>query len=131
MSITSDLGSLNWNDWLRAIFSAAISAAASVITANPLASALGAPQFTPRQLGVMAASAALVAVAGILRKSPLPDRKTAIALLPGVHTMGDVEQIASATAPGVTPTPAVAAAILGKPVPQTAPVAEAPVTPPA
>ncbi len=73
---------------------------------------LGAQQFTPRQLGIMALSAAIVAVAGILRKSPLPDRAIAVALLPGVHTPEQVAEVLKATAPGTIPTPEVAKAIL-------------------
>lgn len=113
MSIASDLASLSWGAWLKGILSAAISAAATVITANPIAAVLGATQFTPRQLGIMAGSAALVAVANFLRTSPFPTQREAIALLAGVHTAAQVDKIVAGTAPGVVPTPEVAAAILG------------------
>lgn len=109
---------LKWGDWLYTLIGAGIAAAAQVIFTNPIASILGAPQFTPRQLGIMAASSAIVAMAGILRKSPLPDRRVDIALLSGVHTVEEVNQIAKATAPGTVPTSEVAAAILEKSVPQ-------------
>lgn len=115
-----DLASLNWNDWLYMIFSTAISAAMTVIAANPLATVLGAQAFTPRQLLIMAGSAAIVAVAGKLQKSPLPSRAMQIALTPGVHTKEEVEKILKATAPGEVPTKEVAAAILNKPVPPDA-----------
>jgi len=115
MSLVRDMASLKWGEWLYTLFAAGISAAASTVAANPIAYIFGAQQFTPRQLLIMALSSALVAMAGILRKSPLPDRAIAIALLPGVHTPEEVEKIASVTAPGVTPTAAVAAAILDKP----------------
>lgn len=112
--ILSDLSSLGWESWLRSLFAAGISAATGTIAANPLAAVFGTQQFTGRQLAIMAASSAIVAMAGILKKSPLPDRKIAIALLPGVHTTEQVEQIAQATT-GAVPTAEVAAAILNPP----------------
>lgn len=121
MTILSDLSSLGWGPWLRTLFGAGISAAATVIAANPLASVVSAQQFTPRQLGIMAASAAIVAMAAVLRKSPLPDRSVAVALLPGVHTTADVEKVVAGTAPGTVVTPEVAAAILNPSTPVTDP----------
>lgn len=115
------LGELKWSEWLYSLLAAGISAAAATITANPIAQVFGAHQFTARQLGVMALSSAVVAMAAVLRKSPLPDRKVAIALLAGVHTEAEVNQIVAATAPGTVPTQAVAAAILGKPPKPEAP----------
>ena len=106
---------LKWSEWVYTLIAAAISAAASTVVANPLASAIGAQQFTPRQLGILALSSAIIAVAGILRKSPLPDRAVAVALLPGVHTTEDVGKVLSATASGTVPSPEVAAAILAEP----------------
>ena len=126
MPLPFGLSELNWRDWIRSLLSAGISAAASTIAANPIAQILGANQFTPRQLGVMAVSSAVVAMAAVLRKSPLPDRKVAIALLAGVHTEAEVNKIVEATAPGTVPTQAVAAAILGKPAKAEAPAPEAP-----
>lgn len=117
MSLFSDLGSLKWGDWFYTLLSAGIGAAATTLAANPIANLAGAPDFTPRQLIILACSSAVVAMAGVLRKSPLPDRAVAIALLQGVHTPAQVEQIASATAPGVVPSAAVAAAILATPPP--------------
>lgn len=76
MGFVNDLSGLKWADWLYTLLSAGISAAATSIAANPIATAIGASQFTPRQLVIMAASSAIVAIAGILRKSPLPDRST-------------------------------------------------------
>ena len=114
MPLPFRLSDLNWRDWIRSLLSAGISATASTITANPIASMLGAHPFTARQLGVMSLSSAVVAMAAVLRKSPLPDRKIAIALLPGVHTQEDVKKIEEATAPGTIPSSSVAAAILGK-----------------
>lgn len=112
MSLFSDMKDLAWSDWLYTIISAAIGAAATTIAANPIASVLGAQQFTPRQLGILAASSALVAVAGVLRKSPLPDRrKIEIALIPGVHDIEQVERIAKITSGGAIPTPEAAAAM--------------------
>jgi hypothetical protein len=120
MNTLSDLQSLSWGAWLYTIAAAGVSAAATAITANPIASVLGAQQFTPRQLGIMALSAAVVAIAGVLRKSPLPDRTVAIALQPGVHTQAQVDQVMKATAPGTVPTPEVTAAILGNGLPPAA-----------
>lgn len=114
MGFFKNLGSLRWNDWIRSLLSAGISAAASTLAANPIAQVLGAQEFTPRQLGIMAFSAAVVAMAGILQKTPLPSRDLAIALLPGVHTPEQVEMISKATAPGVVPSPAAAAAIIAE-----------------
>lgn len=110
-----DLEGLNWSDWLYMLLSTAISAAAMVIAANPLATVIGAPAFTPRQLGIMALSAAVVAVAGKLQRSPLPARRESVALLSGVHTSADVDKIMKATEPGTVPSKEVAAAILDKP----------------
>ena len=112
MSITSDLATLSWADWLKGIVSAAISAAATVISANPIAAVVGAQSFTLRQLGIVAGSAAFVAVANFLRTSPFPTQREGIALLAGVHTAAQVDKIVAATSPGVVPSPEVAAAIL-------------------
>jgi hypothetical protein len=125
MSIFADLSSLKWSEWLYTIISAAIGAAATTIAANPLASVLGAQQFTPRQLGILAASSALVAVAGVLRKSPLPDRALAIALQPGVHTEAQVQKVLDQTAPGSVPSPEVTAAILAAPPAEVVPIVPA------
>jgi len=114
MGFLTELSELGWASWLRSLLGAGISAAASAIAANPIATVMGAQAFTPRQLWIMALSSALVAMAGILQKSPLPDRKVAIALLPGVHTAEEVEVVSKATSPGRTPTAEEAAAILGK-----------------
>lgn len=121
MSILSDLGNLKWGQWLYTLIAAGISAGASVIVSNPLATLFGAQQYSPRQLGINAGAMALVAMAGILKKSPLPDRKVEIALLPGVHTMAEVNTVDKATGPGVIPTPEIAAAALGKPMPPEVP----------
>lgn len=119
MSVLSDLGSLSWGAWLYALLKAGISAGASVIAANPLAALAGAPAFTPRQLVIFAAASAIVAMAGVLQKSPLPDRKVDIALLSGVHTVEQVEKISKATGSGPVPSPEVAAAIIAQPEPPT------------
>lgn len=111
MSIFEDLSELSWGAWIRSLLTAGISSAASVVAANPLAVAMGTPEFTPKQLAILALAAAIVAMAGVLQKSPLPDRKLAIALLPGVHTPEQVERISKATGSGV-PTKEVAAAII-------------------
>ena len=108
----NELDSLDWIAWVKTLLGAAISAAATVVAANPLASVLGAQAFTPQQLGIMAGSAALVAMAGILKKSPLPDRRIDIALLPTVNTRAEVNLVARETAPGTVPTAAAAADII-------------------
>jgi len=129
MSVWTDLRDLKWMDWLYMVIGAAISAASSsvvtVLTANPIATLFGAPQFTPRQLmvftGWSALSAALIAVGGILKKSPLPDREQRraidIAVLPGIRNAGEVDTVMKETNPGTVVSADVAAAILGKPAP--------------
>lgn len=121
MSITSAVGSMSWVDWLKGIITAAVSSAATVLSANPVATMIGAQTFTGRQLAIMAGSAAIVAVANFLRTSPLPAQRESVALLPGVHTTEQVDKIVNATAPGVVPTKEVAAAILGTPAPSVTP----------
>lgn len=126
MSILADLASLKWGDWFYTLFKAGISAGAAVIAANPLAALAGAPAFDARQLGIFALAAAVVAMAGVLQKSPLPDRNVQIALVSGVHTTDDVKKIADVIKGDEPLTPAAAAAILGKPAPQT--IVQAPKT---
>lgn len=108
------LRGLKWGEWFYTLLSAAISSAASTVLANPIALATGTQQFTVRQLGILASGAAVVAIAGILKKSPLPDRAVQIALLPTVHTREQVKQVMRATSPGTVPTPADAAEIIAK-----------------
>lgn len=115
MSVASYFRQLDWAKWFHPIITTVISAAASPIAANPIALVLGAQQFTLRQLGIMSAAAALSAMAGVLVKSPWPDRRVDIALVSGVHTVEQVEKIFKATAPCTVPTPAVAAAIIAEP----------------
>jgi len=118
---------MKWADWIRPIIAAGISSAAAVFASNPFASLLGAQQYTPRQLAINALAVGLTAMAGVLVKSPLPQRAVDIALLPGVHTRGDVDKILSTTAPGTVPTPEIAAAILnGSATPPLGPVASPP-----
>ena len=111
----ADFKSLKWADWLYTLIAAGISAAATTVTANPLMSLAGTQQLTPRQLGVLSGLSAIVAMAGILKKSPLPDRALAIALLPGVHTEADVTKVLSAPAPGTVTSKEVATTILAEP----------------
>lgn len=94
------------------IWSVGLSAGMGALVANPIASVVGAMQFTPRQLGIMAGSLALVAIANFVQKNPWPERAVSIALLPGVHTPEDVKLVMKSTSPGVVPTKEHAAAII-------------------
>jgi hypothetical protein len=118
MSLLSEVRTLRWADWIRPILAAGISGGSSVFVSNPIADIIGAQHYSPRQLALQALALALTAMGGVLMKSPLPQRAVGIALLPGVHTQGEVDTILKATAPGTVPTPEVAAAILNhKPPP--------------
>jgi hypothetical protein len=114
MSFVSYLSGFKWGDWFRMLISAGVSAAASVIAANPIASIVGAIQFTPRQLAIMAASVAAVAIANFLQKNPWPEREVSLALIPGVHTQEQVQILAKSTSPGTIPTKETAAAIIAE-----------------
>lgn len=112
MGLLRAIGDLKWGTWLYTLLGAGISAAATTLAANPLAAVLGAQIFSPRQLAILAGSSAIVAMAGILKKSPLPDRRIDIALLSTVNTRADVALVAKNTEPGTIPSAAVAADII-------------------
>lgn len=106
----SKLSQMGVGAWLYTIFAAGIAAFTGAITTNSVMAMVGSNPLSPRQLGIVAAYSAVWAMAGVLHTSPLPSRKTQIALLPGVHSMEQVDAIA-ANVTGV-PSPAVASAII-------------------
>lgn len=121
MNVVAFLDQWKWGPWLRSLFAPAISAAMIPFTINPAASVIGAPNFSPRQLMMVAAWTGVFALASAWQKSPFPDRKVQIALLPGVHNIEQVEQIAKVTSGGTIPTPAEAQSIIAEmpPTPTT------------
>lgn len=127
MSVQSWLDQWNWGAWLKALLAPAISAGLTPFAANPIATLIGAVQFTPRQLAMGAVAMFITTLTGVWQKRPFPDRRVAIAVLRGVHTVDEVDKIDKATAPGTVVTPEIAAAILGKPAP---PLPDVPQQPP-